>query len=136
MALAVCEARRALSEGEVPVGAVLVKGGRLISKAHNRTGAHPLHHAEILAMLSVHPDEVEGATLYVTMEPCVMCSGAAVLARLREIVFAVENPKFGGTYSLYQIPLDDRLNHRLRVRRGPLAHEVRRLLREYFGRQV
>ncbi len=135
MALAVCEARKAVREGEVPVGAVLVKDGRLLAKAHNRTGEHPLYHAEILALGEVAPEELEGATLYVTMEPCVMCSGAVVLARLKEVVFAVENPRFGGTYSLYQIPLDTRLVHRVNVRKLGDVGGITALLRRYFGRE-
>lgn len=72
MSLALCEARKALRMGEIPVGAVVVKGGKLLSKAYNRTGEHPLYHAEILAMMDVPTGELEGSTLYVTMEPCVM----------------------------------------------------------------
>jgi tRNA(adenine34) deaminase len=134
MALALCEARKALREGEVPVGAVIVKDGELLSKAYNRTGKHPLYHAELLAMMEVSPEELEGATLYVTMEPCVMCSGAVVLGKLKEVIFAVENPRFGGTYSLYQIPLDSRLVHRVKVRKVPPSIEVVSLLRRFFGR--
>ncbi len=134
MSVALCEARAAMREGEVPVGAVVVKDGVLLAKAHNRTGEHPLFHAEILAMMDLKAEELRGATLYVTMEPCVMCSGAAVLSRVGEIVYAVENPRFGGTASLYQIPLDLRLNHRVKVRKVP-AEGVVSLLREYFGRE-
>jgi len=127
-------AKRGLREGEVPVGAVLVKDGKLLAAAHNRTGKHPLYHAELLTMLSVSPYDLKGATLYVTLEPCIMCSGALVLARLKEVVFALENDRFGGTYSLYQIPLDLRLNHRLRVRKGPFTLEVLALMKRYFKR--
>jgi len=132
MGLAICEAERAFRKGEVPVGAVLVKGDRLISKAHNLTSKNPLFHAEILAMLKADPEDVRDSTLYVTLEPCVMCSGAIVLARIREIVFSVPNEKFGGTHSLYQIPLDLRLNHRVIVRRGPFGDKVEKLLRKFF----
>lgn len=135
MALALCEARRSLMEGEVPVGAVLVKDGELLAKSHNTTGVHPLNHAEILAMLSVSPAQLRGAVLYVTMEPCVMCSGAIVLARIDEVVFALENPRFGGSYSLYQIPLDNRLVHRVKVRKGPFGDEVKGMLEEYFSKR-
>ena len=134
MSVALCEARAAMREGEVPVGAVIVKDGKILAKAHNRTGKHPLYHAELLAMMSLRTEDLRGATLYVTMEPCVMCSSAAVLARIGEIVFAVENPRFGGTTSLYQIPLDLRLNHRVRVRKVPMKGVVS-LLRRYFGRE-
>ncbi len=134
ISLALCEARKALRMGEVPVGAVIVKRGKLLSKAHNRTGEHPLYHAELLAMMDVPPGDLEGATLYVTMEPCVMCSGATVLGRLKEIVFIVENPRFGGTYSLYQIPLDTRMVHRVTVRKLEMREDTVSLLREFFGR--
>jgi len=134
MSVALCEARAALREGEVPVGAVIVKDGVLLARAHNRTGKHPLYHAEVLAMMGLKDEDLRGATLYVTMEPCVMCSGAAVLSRIGEIVFAVENPRFGGTTSLYQIPLDLRLNHRVKVRKVPMEGAAS-LLRRYFGRE-
>ncbi len=132
MGLAICEAEKAYRKGEIPVGAVIVKEGRLISKAYNLTSKNPIFHAEILAIMKAKPEDVKNSTLYVTLEPCIMCSGALVLARIREIVFSLPNEKFGGTYSLYQIPLDTRLNHTLIVRRGPFGHRVERLLRRFF----
>jgi len=137
MGLAICEAKKAYRKGEIPVGAVLVKGDRLISKAHNLTSKNPLFHAEILAILKADPEEVRDSTLYSTLEPCIMCSGALVLAKIREVVFAVPNEKFGGAYSLYQIPLDSRLNHRVIVRRGPFGDKVEKILRQFFeGRRI
>jgi len=137
MGLAICEAKKAYRKGEIPVGAVLVKGDRLISKAHNLTSKNPLFHAEILAILRADPEEVRDSTLYSTLEPCIMCSGALVLAKIREVVFAVPNEKFGGAYSLYQIPLDSRLNHRVIVRRGPFGDKVEKILRQFFeGRRI
>jgi len=137
MGLAICEAKKAYRKGEIPVGAVLVKGDRLISKAHNLTSKNPLFHAEILAIQKADPEEVRDSTLYSTLEPCIMCSGALVLAKIREVVFAVPNEKFGGAYSLYQIPLDSRLNHRVIVRRGPFGDKVEKILRQFFeGRRI
>ena len=132
MTLAICEAERAFRKGEIPVGAVIVKEDRLISKAYNLTSKNPLFHAEILAMLSADPEELRGSTLYVTLEPCVMCSGALILAKIKEVVFSLPNERFGGTYSLYQIPLDTRLNHTVMVRRGPFGNRVEELMRKFF----
>lgn len=138
MSFALDEARKALSEGEVPVGCVIVLDGEIIARAHNRTVAlsDPTAHAEILALREagarIGDWRLAGASVYVTSEPCVMCSGALILARVKEIVYALEDEKFGGAVSLYEIPSDPRLNHRLRVVKGPLGDEVRELLREFF----
>ncbi len=137
MEVAVCEAEKALKRGEVPVGAVIVKDGKMISRAHNLTSLNPLFHAEILAMLKLKPEDLKGSTLYITMEPCVMCSGALVIAKVKEVVFSVYNDKFGGTYTLYQIPLDLRLNHQVRVRKAKFDGKVKRLLEKYFeGKRI
>ncbi len=141
MAEALEEARLALEEGEVPVGCVIVKDGQIIARAHNRVEAlgDPTAHAEILAIREaarVLGDwRLEGCRVYVTSEPCVMCSGALVLARVEEVVYALPEPKFGGAESLFAIPDDPRLNHRVRVRRGPLAEEVKALLAEFFAKR-
>lgn len=138
MSLALDEARKALAEGEVPVGCVIVLDGGVIARAHNRTVAlsDPTAHAEILALREASEKlgdwRLSGSSVYVTSEPCVMCSGALVLARVNEVIYALEDEKFGGSVSLYEIPADPRLNHRLRVVKGPLGDEVRELLREFF----
>ncbi len=141
MAEALSEARKALEEGEVPVGCVVVRGGRVIARAHNRVEAlkDPTAHAEILAIreaAKVLGDwRLKGCLVYVTSEPCVMCSGALVLARVEEVIYALPEPKFGGAESLFAIPDDPRLNHRVRVRRGPMAEEVKVLFREFFEKK-
>ena len=116
-----------------------MKEGEILAMAHNRTRAlsDPTAHAEILALREAGAMlgdwRLEGAEVYVTSEPCVMCAGALVLARVAMVVYALPEEKFGGAGSLYEIPSDPRLNHRLRVTRGPLGDEVRELLREFFA---
>ncbi len=131
-------ARAAARAGEVPVGAVVVAGDRIVSQAANRTRADsdPTAHAEILALRAAGAEygdwRLEGATLYVTLEPCAMCAGAAVLARVDRIVFGAPDPKAGMVGSLGCIPADPRLNHRPRLTRGVLAAESGALLRAFF----
>jgi len=137
--MALEQARLGAQEGEVPVGCAIVKEGEILAMAHNRTRAlsDPTAHAEILALREAGAMlgdwRLEGAEVYVTSEPCVMCAGALVLARVAMVVYALPEEKFGGAGSLYEIPSDPRLNHRLRVTRGPLGDEVRELLREFFA---
>jgi tRNA(adenine34) deaminase len=131
-------AREARAEGEVPVGAVVVAGGRLLGKGKNQieTLGDPTAHAEILAIgaaaAAVGEPRLVGATLYTTLEPCVMCSGAIVLARIARVVYAAEDPKAGACGSVYDIPRDPRLNHRALVTGGLLAAESSFLLRSFF----
>ena len=134
------EAARADALEEVPVGAVLVLEGREIARGHNRTivDRDPTAHAEIVvlrqaAMLA--GDHRVGGTLYVTLEPCVMCMGALVQARIDRVVFAARDPKAGAAVSLYEIGSDERLNHRFMVDEGPLAEESGELLRRFFRRR-
>jgi tRNA(adenine34) deaminase len=135
---ALAQARVAAGLGEVPVGAVVVAGGRLVSEAANRTraDADPTAHAEILALRAAGAAfgdwRLEGATLYATLEPCAMCAGAAVLARVERIVFGASDPKAGMVGSLGCIPADPRLNHRPGLTRGVLAGEAGVLLRSFF----
>lgn len=140
MRVAFDEAARAEAIEEVPVGAVLVLEGREIARGHNRTivDRDPSAHAEIVvlrqaAMLA--GDHRVGGTLYVTLEPCVMCMGALVQARIDRLVFAARDPKAGAAVSLYQIGSDERLNHRFMVDEGPLAEESGELLRSFFKRR-
>ena len=134
---ALAEATRAARAGDVPVGAVVVQGGRVIGRGHNRrqATADPTAHAEILALREASQTvgnwRVEG-TLYVTQEPCPMCAGALVNARVARLVYGCFNPKAGAVATLYAIPTDARLNHRMEVTSGVLAEECAALLREFF----
>ncbi|MDA8388108.1 MAG: tRNA adenosine(34) deaminase TadA [Nitrospiraceae bacterium] len=138
MRMALEEAGKALMEGEVPVGAVLVAGGAVIAGAHNRRENEndPTAHAEILALREgakkLGSWRLSGATLYVTKEPCPMCAGAMVNARLGGLVYGCPDAKGGAAGSLFNIVRDDRLNHRLRVAAGALGEECAGLLRKFF----
>ncbi len=139
MAEALKEARRALAAGEVPVGAVLVgEDGRVLARAHNCPISlnDPTAHAEVLALRQAAERlgnyRLPGTTLYVSMEPCLMCVGALVQARLRRLVFGAADPKAGACVSLYRIPEDRRLNHRFEVTGGVREAECRALLQEFF----
>jgi len=140
MRVAVEEARLAESCDEVPVGAVLVVNGREAARGHNRTirDRDPSAHAEIVALRAAAlaaGDHRVGGTLYVTLEPCTMCMGALVQARVERLVFAARDPKAGATVSLYAIGSDARLNHRFPTEEGPMAEEASGLLREFFRRR-
>jgi len=119
MALALDEARRAADEDEVPVGAVVVAGGRVIASAHNQREqlADPTAHAEMIALTQAAAAlgtwRLEGCTLYVTLEPCPMCAGAILQARVPEVVWGAADPKAGAVASLYRLFEDPRLNHRV-----------------------
>jgi tRNA(adenine34) deaminase len=138
MHLALQEAKRAGEEGEVPVGAVLVSDGQVIARGRNRTIAlsDPTAHAEILALregaAKVGNYRLPGCTLYVSVEPCAMCAGALLQARVRRLVFGAEDPKAGGVRSLYFLLEDERLNHRVEVAAGVLLQECREVLRRFF----
>ena len=140
MAEALRQAAAAERAGEVPVGAVLVVAGKLVAAGHNRTlsDCDPTAHAEVVVLrtaASALEDHRPGGTLYVTLEPCLMCMGALVQARVGRVVFATRDPKAGAACSLYQIGNDLRLNHRFPVHEGPLAEEASLLLREFFRRR-
>lgn len=139
MRLALAEAARAPAHGDVPVGAVVVVGGRVVAARHNereRLG-DPTAHAEILALRDA--SEVVGnwrlelATVVVTLEPCPMCAGALVAARVGRLVFGAVDPKAGACGSLYQLCADPRLNHEIPVTPGVLADEASRLLVDFFA---
>jgi tRNA(adenine34) deaminase len=138
MRMAIEEARVAAAMGEVPVGAVLVHEDEVIARAHNikETVNDPTAHAEILALREGAQKlgrwRLTDCVLYVTKEPCIMCSGAMVNARLGRLVYACRDPKGGGTESLYQIPTDPRLNHRAEVVSGILEEECSTLLKSFF----
>lgn len=130
----------AASQGEVPVGAVLVnEQGQLVSSGYNLRESlkSPLGHAELLCIHRASKLQsswrLSGLTLYVTLEPCVMCAGALVQARVSRIVYGAVDPKGGGIKSLYQIAEDSRLNHQIRVQGGVLEEEASRLLKDFFA---
>jgi tRNA(adenine34) deaminase len=131
-------ARRAPAYRDVPVGAVVVKEGAVLSRAHNRREADgdPTAHAEVLAIRRAARKlgswRLDGCTLYVTLEPCAMCAGAIVLARIPRLVFGAEDPKAGFAGSLGDLCRDPRLNHRLHVTEGILAEACGRILTEFF----
>ena len=138
---ALAEARQALTEGEVPVGAVVVCGGETIGRGHNAPiGFHdPTAHAEVLALRDaarkVGNYRLPGATVYVTLEPCSMCAGACLQSRVARVVFGALDPKAGALSSLYRLLEDSRLAHRAEVIGGVLARECCMLLREFFERK-
>lgn len=138
MALALKEAARAWEEDEVPVGAVVVQDGRVIGKGHNQRErlSDPTAHAEMIAITAaaqaIGSWRLDGATLYVTLEPCPMCAGALVNARIKRVVFGAKDPKAGACGTLFNIPEDERLNHRLEVVGGVLAEEGGAILTSYF----
>jgi tRNA(adenine34) deaminase len=139
MALALAEARQAAAGGEVPIGAVLVAAdGEILARAGNSPIAHhdPTAHAEILvlraAALKLGNYRLPGTTLYVTLEPCVMCAGALVQARVKRLVYGADDPKAGGMISCYRVGCDGVLNHDLEVRGGVLAAEATALLKDFF----
>lgn len=141
MAMALKEAMTAFRRDEVPVGAVIVKGGTVIAKAHNQIEMlqDPTAHAEILAIGAaanhLGSRRLDGCTLYVTLEPCPMCAGALVLSRLDRVVFGSYDPKMGACSTLYNIAQDERLNHRVEVIAGVMDAEAGSLLKEFFAKK-
>ncbi len=141
MHAAIGEAVAARDEGEVPIGAVVVRNGRIIGRGHNQRERlnDPTAHAEMLALTAaaafVESWRLEGCTLYVTLEPCAMCAGALVLARIERLVFGTADPKAGACVSLYSIPTDERLNHRVQLGESVLGDECSTLLQEFFAGQ-
>lgn len=141
MELALREAEAAFEAGEVPVGAVIVHDGVLIARAHNQreTLRDPTGHAEMIAITqaaaSLDSWRLDDCRLYVTLEPCPMCAGAIVQARLPLVVYGTADPKAGACHSLYSITTDPRLNHRAEVIRGVLAERCGAILTEFFARQ-
>lgn len=131
-------AREAEAVDEVPVGAVAVRGEQILAEAHNRRelDADPFAHAELLAMAQAARAlgrwRLSDVTIYVTLEPCPMCAGAMVNARVGTLVYAARDPKAGAVRSLYELVDDPRLNHRVEVREGVLAEPAGALLRGFF----
>lgn len=137
--LALAEAERAGALGDVPIGAVVVRDGEVVGRGHNRReiDADPLAHAEILALRQAAANtrgwRLTGCTLYVTLEPCAMCAGALVNARVDRLVFGAYDPKAGFCGSLGDLVRDPRLNHRLEVVGGVLEEECGMLLKRFFA---
>lgn len=141
MRLALREAEQALGEDEVPVGAVIVHEGRVIAQAHNQREQleDPTAHAEMIAITQAAASRgswrLDGCLLYVTLEPCPMCAGAIVQARLPVVVYGAADPKAGAVRSLFQLLDDPRLNHRAMIVPGVLATECGQILTDFFRRQ-
>lgn len=141
MRLALVEAGAAEHAGEVPVGAVAVADGRVVGRGRNtREGDRdPTAHAEMAALRQAARElgrwRLTGVTLYVTLEPCPMCAGASVLARIDRLVYGAEDPKAGAAGSVYNIVDERRLNHRIAVTAGILGSESRALLQAFFDRR-
>jgi len=131
-------AERAAAEGEVPVGAVLVKDGELLAEGYNRPiGEHdPSGHAEMIALRAgakaLGNYRLPGTTLYVTLEPCVMCAGAIIHSRVQRLVFGAADPKAGAVHSLYDVISNPRLNHRVEWQGGVLEQACGEVLRTFF----
>jgi len=141
MAAALAEAAEAAAAGDVPIGAVVVKDGQIIAAAHNRRiiDADPTAHAEILAIRAAATEigdwRLSGCTMVVTLEPCCMCAGAIVLARIDRLVYGAADPKAGAVESLYRLCTDPRLNHQVEVIAGICAAECAAILSRFFRRQ-
>ena len=141
MDLALAEAKRAEDEGEVPVGAVVVSSNAVIGRGFNQpiSAKDPTAHAEIIALREAARNlgnyRLSGVTMYCTVEPCVMCAGAMVHARIARLVFGTCDPKAGSAGSIYNVLTDPRLNHRVEVVSGIREDESAALLREFFARR-
>lgn len=138
MAEALKEAQQAFAEDEVPVGAVIVSSGKIIGRGHNQIERlkDPTAHAEIIAITSaancLGTKWLNQASLYVTIEPCAMCAGALVLARIKNLFFGAKDPKTGACGSVVNIVNHKKLNHRIKVSKGILELECSSLLKEFF----
>lgn len=138
MRMAIEQAQLAAQSGEVPVGAVLVKDGQVISKAFNKPIANhdPSAHAEMLALreaaLAEENYRIAGSTLYVTLEPCAMCSGAMLHARIDRVVYGASDPKTGAAGSVLDIFASKQINHQTSVEGGIMSEECGQLLRDFF----
>jgi tRNA(adenine34) deaminase len=141
MRLALVQAREALARNEVPVGALAVAEGRVVGRAFNQRELlrDPTAHAEMLAITQAAEAlgrwRLTGVAFYVTLEPCAMCAGAMVLARIDRLVYGARDPKGGAVDSLYHLLDDARLNHRVQVAGGVLAGECGALLQEFFHKR-
>ncbi len=141
MRIALAEAEAALAEGEVPVGAVIVQHDRVIASAHNQREQlrDPTAHAEMIAITqaagALNSWRLEDCTLYVTLEPCPMCAGAILQARIPVVVYGAPDPKGGAVHTLYQLLSDPRLNHRPQIVPGVLQEQGGQILTRFFQSQ-
>ena len=141
MAMALDEARMAAAIGEVPIGAVVVCDGAVIARGHNRRecDTDPTGHAELIAIRNASQRlgrwRLSDCTVYVTLEPCPMCAGAIVNARIPKLVYGCDDPKAGAVRTLFRLCEDERLNHRVEVSPGVMADECAELLRAFFREQ-
>lgn len=138
MTLALREAEAAFDEGEVPVGALVVFEDKVIGRGYNRMAQlkDATAHAEMVALSAAYNRfgdwRLENCTLFCTLEPCAMCAGAAVLSRIERVVYGARDPKFGACGSIFTIPTEPRLNHRIELVGGVMADEVAALMQEFF----
>lgn len=134
------EAEIALDHDEIPIGCVIVKDGKIIGRGHNAREElqRAVMHAEVMAIEKANQHEhswrLLDTTLFVTIEPCVMCSGAIGLARIPQVIYGAKNPKFGAAGSLYDILTDERLNHRVELESGILEAECAQMMQDFLGR--
>lgn len=141
MRLALAEAEEAARLGEIPIGAVIVQEGEVLATGHNlrETLQDPTLHAEVVALRRAAQNRrswrLTGATMYVTIEPCPMCAGALVLARVSRLVYGAPDPKAGAVDTLMDLVRDERLNHRLKVTSGVLADEATAVMQAFFRRR-
>jgi tRNA(adenine34) deaminase len=141
MRIAIDQAKIAEENGDVPIGAVIVHKNQIIAKAYNQREQlqDPTAHAEIIALTqaaaALENWHLNGCTMYVTLEPCPMCAGALVLARINRLVYGCDDPKTGAVKNLYNIVQDSRLNHRLEVTSSVLADECSQILQEFFEKR-
>ena len=135
------EAHKAFEKDEVPVGCVIVHAGHIIARGHNQVEMlkDPTAHAEMLALTSatnhIGSKWLNDAVLYVTIEPCSMCAGALVLARIKEVVYGADDPKTGACGSVFDIAHNKKLNHRIKVTKGVLQEECSSLVSEFFKKK-
>ncbi|MFA9414405.1 MULTISPECIES: tRNA adenosine(34) deaminase TadA [unclassified Streptococcus] len=138
MGQALLEAEKSLAKAEIPIGCVIVKDGQVIGRGHNAREElnQAIMHAEIMAINEANQAvgnwRLLDCTLFVTIEPCVMCSGAIGLARIPQVIYGAKNPKFGAAGSLYEILTDERLNHRVTVEHGVCEQECATIMQEFF----
>jgi tRNA(adenine34) deaminase len=138
MEAALREAQDAFDEGEAPIGAIVVKDNRIIGRGHNRTESlkDATAHAEMMAITSaagaIGDWRLEGCVLYSTVEPCAMCAGAAVLARIKTIVYGAADLRFGACGTIFNIPVEERLIHRIEIIGGIMEKEAAELMRLFF----
>ncbi|MGB3340698.1 MAG: tRNA adenosine(34) deaminase TadA [bacterium] len=135
------EAQKAFEADEVPVGTVAIYKNQIIGRGHNRTEQlqDPTAHAEIIAITAAANAlgswRLEGVDVYTTIEPCIMCAGALVLARVRKVIFGARDEKFGGCGSVFNIVKEKKLNHQVEVNEGVMAEHAAALMKEFFAKQ-